>query len=155
VLSSSLWLMMLTACMFVTRDTLVIQDALCSENLFVNRIVHDPRHSWTEVGLYYVSGYYPSSCLYLKHNVSDTGFSLLLQAKPTQLGPIDRASPYLRRCGPNHTITRYYCRWSCNGKECIIVASWITRKWALWCSVIFFIKCILILIGTLFQKPFL
>ena len=32
----------------------VIRDALCSENLFVNRIVHDPRRSWTEVWLYFV-----------------------------------------------------------------------------------------------------
>jgi hypothetical protein len=31
-----------------------------------------------------------------KHNVSDTGFCLRLQVKPTQLGLIDRASPYLR-----------------------------------------------------------
>jgi hypothetical protein len=52
---------------------------------------------------YYVSGHYPSSCFYLKHpvyiskhNVSETGFSLRLQVKSTQLGPIDRASPYLR-----------------------------------------------------------
>jgi hypothetical protein len=53
---------------------------------------------------YYVSGHYPSSCLYLKtvlfifskHNVSETGFYLRLQVKPTQLGPINRASPYLR-----------------------------------------------------------
>jgi hypothetical protein len=45
-----------------------------------------------------------SSCLYLKHrpvyfpkhSVSETGFCLRLQAKPTQLGPIDKASlsPY-------------------------------------------------------------
>jgi hypothetical protein len=49
----------------------------------------------------YVFGHYSSSCLYLKrppvcllkHNVSDTGFCLRLQVKPTQLGPIDRASP--------------------------------------------------------------
>jgi hypothetical protein len=54
---------------------------------------------------YYVFGHYPSSCLYLKkhrpvyiskHNVSDTGFCLRLQVKSTQLGPIDRANPYLR-----------------------------------------------------------
>jgi hypothetical protein len=32
----------------------------------------------------------------LKHNVSETGFCLRLQVKPAQLGPIDRASPYLR-----------------------------------------------------------
>jgi hypothetical protein len=30
------------------------------------------------------------------HNVSKTGFCLRLQVQPTQLGPIDRASPYLR-----------------------------------------------------------
>jgi hypothetical protein len=30
-----------------------------------------------------------------KHNVSETGFCLRLQVKPTQLGPIDRASPCL------------------------------------------------------------
>jgi hypothetical protein len=32
-----------------------------------------------------------------KHNVSETGFYLHPQVKPTQLGSIDRASPYLRR----------------------------------------------------------
>jgi hypothetical protein len=50
---------------------------------------------------YYVFGHYPSSCLDLKrrpvylskHNVLETGFCLHLQVKPTQLGPIDRASP--------------------------------------------------------------
>jgi hypothetical protein len=31
-----------------------------------------------------------------KHNVSETGLCLRLQVKPTQLGPIDRASPHLR-----------------------------------------------------------
>jgi hypothetical protein len=31
-----------------------------------------------------------------KHKVSETGFCLRLQVKPTQLAPIDRASPYLR-----------------------------------------------------------
>jgi hypothetical protein len=53
---------------------------------------------------YYVFGHYPLSCLYLKkhpvyfskHNFSETGFCLCFQVKPTQLGPIDRASPYLR-----------------------------------------------------------
>jgi hypothetical protein len=48
---------------------------------------------------YYVSGHYPSSCLYFsKHNVSETGFCLRLHVKPTQLGPIDGASPYLGTC---------------------------------------------------------
>jgi hypothetical protein len=32
------------------------------------------------------------SVLYLKHNVSETGFCLLLQVEPSQLSPIDRAS---------------------------------------------------------------
>jgi hypothetical protein len=31
-----------------------------------------------------------------KHNVSEIGFSLRLQVRPTQLGSIDRASPHLR-----------------------------------------------------------
>jgi hypothetical protein len=53
---------------------------------------------------YYVFGHYRSSCLHLKnrrvyfskHDVSETGFCLRLQVKPTQLGPIDRASPYIQ-----------------------------------------------------------
>jgi hypothetical protein len=53
---------------------------------------------------YYVSGHYPLSCFYvkthpvytLKHNILETGFSLHLQVKPTQLGPINRDIPYLQ-----------------------------------------------------------
>jgi hypothetical protein len=41
-----------------------------------------------------------SSCSYLKHNVSENGFCLRLQVEPTQLGPIARASPYLRTPAP-------------------------------------------------------
>jgi hypothetical protein len=49
---------------------------------------------------YYVFGHYPSSCLYLKtvlfiflkRNVSETGFCFHLQVKPIQLGPIARAN---------------------------------------------------------------
>jgi hypothetical protein len=37
-----------------------------------------------------------SPVYFSKYNVSATGFYLRLQVKPTQLGPIDRASPYLR-----------------------------------------------------------
>jgi hypothetical protein len=48
---------------------------------------------------YYVSQHYPSSCFYLKHSVSETGFCLRLNVKTTQLGPSDRASPYLPRSG--------------------------------------------------------
>ena len=39
---------MLTACVFVTRDT-VRHPRRFVRNLFVNRIVHDPRRSGTEV----------------------------------------------------------------------------------------------------------
>jgi hypothetical protein len=49
---------------------------------------------------YYVSGHYLSFCFYLKSNVSETGFCLHLQVKPTQLDTIDRASPYLRTTVP-------------------------------------------------------
>jgi hypothetical protein len=43
--------------------------------------------------------FYLNHCLvYMsKHNVSETGFCLLLQVKPTQFGSIDRASHYLYR----------------------------------------------------------
>jgi hypothetical protein len=34
--------------------------------------------------------------LFKTRNVSETGFCLRLQVEPTQLGPIDRASPCLR-----------------------------------------------------------
>jgi hypothetical protein len=54
---------------------------------------------------YCVFGHYPLSIFierrrpvyFSKHRVSETGFCLRLQVKPTQLGPVDRASPYLRR----------------------------------------------------------
>jgi hypothetical protein len=42
--------------------------------------------------------------LLFKHNVSKTGFSARLQVKPIQLGPIDRAGFYLRRCGSDHAV---------------------------------------------------
>jgi hypothetical protein len=34
------------------------------------------------------------------HNVSETAFCLRLQVEPIQLGPVDRASPYLRTPAP-------------------------------------------------------
>jgi hypothetical protein len=44
----------------------------------------------------YFSGHFPSPCFYLKkHNISEMGLCLHLQVKPTQLGPIDSANPYL------------------------------------------------------------
>jgi hypothetical protein len=39
-----------------------------------------------------------------QNNVSETGFCLRLQVKPTQFGPIDRASPSLRTIGPIQTF---------------------------------------------------
>jgi hypothetical protein len=38
--------------------------------------------------------------IYLNHNVSEIGFYLRLLVEPTQLGPIDRASPFLRTPAP-------------------------------------------------------
>jgi hypothetical protein len=35
-----------------------------------------------------------------KYDVSETGFCLRLQVNPNQMGPIDRASPYLGRQNP-------------------------------------------------------
>jgi uncharacterized membrane protein YkgB len=34
--------------------------------------------------------------LFKTHSIPETGFCLRLQVEPTQLGPVDRASPYLR-----------------------------------------------------------
>jgi hypothetical protein len=45
---------------------------------------------------YYVSGHYHDPVYISKHSVSETGFCLHLHLKPTQLGPINRASPYLQ-----------------------------------------------------------
>jgi hypothetical protein len=45
-----------------------------------------------------------------KHNVSETGFCLRLQVKPTQLGPIDRASPYLRTSIDWARMKRFYLK---------------------------------------------
>jgi hypothetical protein len=67
---------------------------------------------------YYVFRHYPSSCLCLecrpvslsKHNVSETGFCLRLQVKTTQLGPIDRANPYLcvTSAHPRQSVTSVF-----------------------------------------------
>jgi hypothetical protein len=45
---------------------------------------------------YYLDSTQHRLVYFSKHNVSETGFCLRLQVKPTQLGPIDRANPYLR-----------------------------------------------------------
>jgi hypothetical protein len=44
---------------------------------------------------YYNSGHYPWPVL-LKHNISETGFCRRLQVEPTQMGPIERATPCLQ-----------------------------------------------------------
>jgi hypothetical protein len=43
------------------------------------------------------------SCIFKKHNVSETGFCFLLQVKPIQLGPNDNVIPYHRT--PASTIS--------------------------------------------------
>jgi hypothetical protein len=37
--------------------------------------------------------------LFKMYNISETGFFLHLQVEPTQLGPINRVSPYLKTYG--------------------------------------------------------
>jgi hypothetical protein len=61
-------------------------------------IIHRPVIIWKYCPVYFS-----------KHNVSETGFCLRLQVKPTQLGPINRASPYLRTPVPDArwSITSY------------------------------------------------
>jgi hypothetical protein len=44
---------------------------------------------------YCVSGRCPSSCFYLKHTRFRKRFCVHSQVEPTELSPIDRASPYL------------------------------------------------------------
>jgi hypothetical protein len=44
----------------------------------------------------HTSGYYLSSCILFKTLVLEIEFCLRLQVKPTQLGPIDKASFCLR-----------------------------------------------------------
>jgi hypothetical protein len=46
--------------------------------------------------------------LYLKHNVSETGFCLRRQVEHTQLGPIDRARPHLRTPAPESESESLY-----------------------------------------------
>jgi hypothetical protein len=59
------------------------------------------------MGTIIVSGHYPSPWfIYLKRNFSETAFCLRLQVEPTQLSPVDRASPYLRTPAP--TQARIY-----------------------------------------------
>jgi hypothetical protein len=43
-----------------------------------------------------ICGHYMSSCFYLKQCFGDWTLYLCLGKKRTQLGPIDRASPYLQ-----------------------------------------------------------
>jgi hypothetical protein len=83
-----------------------IQNVICTINvLWIFPYIVSVRmreQLWTYK--YYVSVHYPSSSICLKyrtvyfskHDVSDTGFCLRLQVKPTQLGQINRSSPYLR-----------------------------------------------------------
>jgi hypothetical protein len=48
-----------------------------------------------------------------KHNVLEAGFCLRLQVKPTQLSPVDRASPYSRTLVPSidlDQMSRFYLK---------------------------------------------
>jgi hypothetical protein len=54
-----------------------------------------------------------------KYNVSEIGFYLRPQVKPTQLGPIDRASPYLRTPGSDPIWIRnvVFCQHFIQGQD--------------------------------------
>jgi hypothetical protein len=54
-----------------------------STNIMFLDVIHHPFFSWKHHLVYFS-----------KHDVSETGFCFRLQVKPTQLVPIDRASPY-------------------------------------------------------------
>jgi hypothetical protein len=76
----------------------------------IKYIINVPRiHGYRDLVQYLshkcnVSGHYPSSCFYLKAQCFNSGLCLRLQSKPTQLDPIDRASPYRRRLGPTEYV---------------------------------------------------
>jgi hypothetical protein len=61
------------------------------------------KHSWLRQVLYFrtlsIVLYLSKTCsvYFSKHSVSETGFCLRLQVKPTQLGPMDKANFSLRR----------------------------------------------------------
>jgi hypothetical protein len=54
-----------------------------------------------------VYGHYASPWFYLKYSILDTGSCIHLQVEHTQLGPIDRASPYLRTPAPTQDKTEH------------------------------------------------
>jgi hypothetical protein len=62
----------------------------------VPRTRSNQREAQTHLNIMHV---FLTSCFYLKHNVSETVFCLLLQVEPTDLGTIDRASPYPPHAG--------------------------------------------------------
>jgi hypothetical protein len=47
---------------------------------------------------------------YLRHDVSESGFCLLLQVEPTRLGPIDRASPCNQSGTEKETSSIYWTK---------------------------------------------
>jgi hypothetical protein len=59
-------------------------------------IIHHPIFIWKHRSVYFS-----------KHNVLETGFCLCFQVKPTQLGPINRASTYLWRWAQ---LSRFYVK---------------------------------------------
>jgi hypothetical protein len=74
-----------------------------TQRTFCSHRHHHHHHHRHHQGKYYVSGHFfvlsssENTALFVFQNsFSETGFCLRLQIKPTQLGPIDRASPYLR-----------------------------------------------------------
>jgi hypothetical protein len=67
------------SCAVIFPSTGFLSSSVCAVFMFLD-VIHCP--------------FFPN------HNVSETGFCLRLQAKPTQSDPIDRASPYLQTSVP-------------------------------------------------------
>jgi hypothetical protein len=59
-----------------------------------------------------------------KHNVSDTGFCFRLRVKPTQLGPIDWDSHYLRRLGSVSVFRWALLSWAQSIEKITISGDW-------------------------------
>jgi hypothetical protein len=62
-------------------------------------LIYSKRES--NIGAYnhWLFGHYPSSCFYLKQHIGNWTLPLSSGKRPTHLGSVDRASPYLRMIG--------------------------------------------------------
>jgi hypothetical protein len=69
----------------LSKDDSLLLNITIITNIMLLDFIHRPVFIYKDRPVYFS-----------KHNVSETGFCLRFQVKPTQLGPIDRTRPYLR-----------------------------------------------------------